>query len=995
MNRPKHILGTFLTPVLSLLFSLSLASCGGGVSLPSPPASNPTSSSDTDLTVTATIEASTSGSTSALVIAGLNKSQVSDQRTGDCLCSLYNQFAKVMETGPDAKGVASFAIANITTNLPSTVDLSAGVEMNWFINCTCNGATVVDCYDRKTVNSSSIGSTQEINGGCNTDSTVAFNTTFGGLALGENISNQFNGSTEGEEYKLQKTLLTQSDRSGAGSSSDVGNVREMIRGYLASVANTSVPPAQVRANIRAMAGGTADAETFSDMVGKAEGSTGLNFRDVAATAFQTFRTIKETFTTNLMGQATIRDRFTDQTSKENLVATMMAMGRSQIQTTFGNPTGFDVVGQQIAQATNYKPVNAAAYLASLGNLTNQCLNGCNDLIKAGGDLSGKIDCTNGVTGCLETYNNVKKSADALGGRTAVRENPQAVVTVAQAYTSCPTCATTDLAQTFQSAGTTTVFNSTALSCFQRMAQSRGNPSSCTSLLTPPTTPKAGSGSTTTETVTPHVETVIPLGVQSVSPLGGATDQAPTTTVSATFTEAMDGSTLNATTFTLTSSVNIPVSGTVSYNSSSKTATFTPSARLDNSMTYTARISTSAKNVAGNSLPSNVTWNFSVRSMQPAWTHSYNGAVNGDDQGTSVALGSDGSVYVTGFETTATNGTDMWTRKLDVNGDAVWTKTVDGTAHGADRGNGISIGSDGSVYVAGNQVVTGQSTNISLIRYNPNTGSVIQSQLVTSAGSAVDTGNGLALYSDDVFMIGSIAGGAQGANIWARDYSQFNPGGGGITIRWTMAPAYNNGSFNGADIGYGIAVDDFQTVYAVGTTAISGVDSDVWIRKFGPVPTGGTAFTRTYNNTSVNGVDEGRGIAISPDGMSIYVAGFTTSARGDTDALILQYSVGGNLMWVKTYDGPAGGNDDARAIVADPNGDGVYITGRTTVAGQSDDVWIAKYDAAGNAVWTKTYNGLANGSDIGQGITIDTSGNLYVTGFDTNIGTDVWVRKYTP
>src|SRR6202021_3987622 len=85
----------------------------------------------------------------------------------------------------------------------------------------------------------------------------------------------------------------------------------------------------------------------------------------------------------------------------------------------------------------------------------------------------------------------------------------------------------------------------------------------------------------------------PPTVLSVAPTG-ASDACTNTIVTATFSEAMNPSTINASTFTLTDPNSAPVSGTVSYNSANNTATFVPSSALATSSTYTATITTAAK-----------------------------------------------------------------------------------------------------------------------------------------------------------------------------------------------------------------------------------------------------------------------------------------------------------------------------------------------------------------------------------------------------------------
>src|SRR5439155_1542237 len=81
-----------------------------------------------------------------------------------------------------------------------------------------------------------------------------------------------------------------------------------------------------------------------------------------------------------------------------------------------------------------------------------------------------------------------------------------------------------------------------------------------------------------------------------------------TQIATTFSEAMDVSTINTTTFTLTQRTT-PVAGTVNY--SGVTATFTPVDTLAPLTTYTVSISTGAKDLAGNALTSDITWSFTT------------------------------------------------------------------------------------------------------------------------------------------------------------------------------------------------------------------------------------------------------------------------------------------------------------------------------------------------------------------------------------------------
>jgi M6 family metalloprotease-like protein len=99
----------------------------------------------------------------------------------------------------------------------------------------------------------------------------------------------------------------------------------------------------------------------------------------------------------------------------------------------------------------------------------------------------------------------------------------------------------------------------------------------------------------------------PLSVTSTVPAANATGVAVNTTIRATFNRSMNSTTINTTTFTL----NNGVTGTVSYDAGTKTATFTPSANLALNTSYTATITTGVTDAAGNHLPAAKVWSFST------------------------------------------------------------------------------------------------------------------------------------------------------------------------------------------------------------------------------------------------------------------------------------------------------------------------------------------------------------------------------------------------
>src|SRR2546426_1184799 len=87
-------------------------------------------------------------------------------------------------------------------------------------------------------------------------------------------------------------------------------------------------------------------------------------------------------------------------------------------------------------------------------------------------------------------------------------------------------------------------------------------------------------------------------VSATVPANATTGVGITAQLATTFSEPMDASTINTSTFTLKQGTT-PVACTVRY--SGVTATFTPAANLAPLTTYTATISTGTKDLAGNAL----------------------------------------------------------------------------------------------------------------------------------------------------------------------------------------------------------------------------------------------------------------------------------------------------------------------------------------------------------------------------------------------------------
>ncbi|MDP9160007.1 MAG: ice-binding family protein [Acidobacteriota bacterium] len=108
----------------------------------------------------------------------------------------------------------------------------------------------------------------------------------------------------------------------------------------------------------------------------------------------------------------------------------------------------------------------------------------------------------------------------------------------------------------------------------------------------------------------------PPTVTAVTPINASTLICPNTAVvTATFSKAMNPSTINTATFTLSSSGG-SVSGQVSYATATNIATFTPARPLAPSTTFTATITTGAADTFGNPLAANFVWTFTTSATCP-------------------------------------------------------------------------------------------------------------------------------------------------------------------------------------------------------------------------------------------------------------------------------------------------------------------------------------------------------------------------------------------
>ncbi|MCY2924979.1 MAG: SBBP repeat-containing protein, partial [Planctomycetota bacterium] len=215
--------------------------------------------------------------------------------------------------------------------------------------------------------------------------------------------------------------------------------------------------------------------------------------------------------------------------------------------------------------------------------------------------------------------------------------------------------------------------------------------------------------------------------------------------------------------------------------------------------------------------------------------------------------------------------------------------------------------------------------------------------------------------------------------------------------------------SGENYGKGIAVDSSGNILVAGYTTSAGWISGGWNPTYGGngdlfvvklSPTGGQIW-----GTYLGGVNAEfrRGIAVDLSGNVLVTGqtnspgwvsgGWDTSYNGGGDAFVAKLSPSGQHVW-STYLG--GSSDDAAQGVAVDSSGNVLVTGFTgssgwvsggwdTSYGGFDDAFVTKLSPSGGHLWS-TYLGGSN-NDYGNGIAVDASGNVLVSGCSYSPG---WV-----
>ena len=181
------------------------------------------------------------------------------------------------------------------------------------------------------------------------------------------------------------------------------------------------------------------------------------------------------------------------------------------------------------------------------------------------------------------------------------------------------------------------------------------------------------------------------------------------------------------------------------------------------------------------------------------------------------------------------------------------------------------------------------------------------------------------------------------------------------------------------------VDVTGNVY-VATDSVDLGRSNIVILKFGS--DGNLQWTAQYNGIG-DGLDSATCLAVDVSG-NIYVTGYSTGASGYYDIVTFKYSSNGAMLWNVVYNGMFNGDDLAQGIALDGSGN-VYITGSSEGADTGYDLVTIKYDGDGNLLWQARYDGPQHIDDGGKSICVDSAGNVCVTGFSRYRDSDTYAN----
>ncbi|MCZ6690838.1 MAG: hypothetical protein O7H41_14695 [Planctomycetota bacterium] len=218
--------------------------------------------------------------------------------------------------------------------------------------------------------------------------------------------------------------------------------------------------------------------------------------------------------------------------------------------------------------------------------------------------------------------------------------------------------------------------------------------------------------------------------------------------------------------------------------------------------------------------------------------------------------------------------------------------------------------------------------------------------------------------------------------------------------------FDGGGGNAAlDEGYSVYEDSSGRIVVAGTYGVDAINQDMAIWRYmadgTPDASFGTAGLVSHDGAAgAPGGEEFAWAMIIDSSDRIVCAGSSARARGDYDMVIWRYDPTGVLDstfasgGIFVHDGAAGGidSDEALNVTEDPSGR-LVATGYSTTALGDIDMVIWRLDSsgtldttfgAGTGIVTHDSAAGGNGEDYGEGIGVDASGRIIVSGISMNL-----------
>src|SRR3989339_1303174 len=363
------------------------------------------------------------------------------------------------------------------------------------------------------------------------------------------------------------------------------------------------------------------------------------------------------------------------------------------------------------------------------------------------------------------------------------------------------------------------------------------------------------------------------------------------------------------------------------------------------------------------------------SLNFQWESLYNGGLH--DRPNDIKIDADENIYITGHSDPSPFEYNAVTIKYNSAGAQLWVNSHDNQTYTSTLGRVILLDNSGDLYVAvGNSSGVGNYPEI--IKLNNSNGN---QQWVSNFKSFSQPTSIQEDSEGNIYIAGF---GGLNQSMW--DYITMKCDSSG-KIKWIRT---YNGPANEADQANDIEIDSEGNVYVTGGSKGIGTDFDFATIKYDS--SGNEQWVVRYNSPAFYS-DIAGDISVDADG-NVYVSGSSLGSNTSYDIATIKYNNLGQLQWVKRYNGSADGNDLAQGLEIDLSGN-VFVVGTSDSTGSLYDYVTIKYNPSGNVEWVKRYNGLANDGDLVSSMSLDNSGNVFVTGwsFGNTTNSDYATVKY--